>query len=157
MVCIMAVCLLGTNGRVADTVPESQAESDGSVYNQEYGFSVGVPEASDAVKTYKMEVGADVDEELKDLWTPGLSLNEITKEGSFGFDLLSSYLHAGTYEVEGDILTLTDYEGTYHFRFKRIDKDTLEFIQEGSSSVALTDERMGIPVYDGAQFKLTED
>ncbi|WP_251353618.1 M56 family metallopeptidase [Hominisplanchenecus murintestinalis] len=157
VVCIMAVCLLGTNGRVADTVPESQAESDGSVYNQEYGFSVGVPEASDAVKTYKMEVGADVDEELKDLWTPGLSLNEITKEGSFGFDLLSSYLHAGTYEVEGDILTLTDYEGTYHFRFKRIDKDTLEFIQEGSSSVALTDERMGIPVYDGAQFKLTED
>ena len=59
--------------------------------------------------------------------------------------------------MEGDILTLTDYEGTYHFRFKRIDKDTLEFIQEGSSSVALTDERMGIPVYDGAQFKLTED
>lgn len=157
VVCIAAVCLLGTNGKVADTVPESQTESDGSIYDRGYGFSAGIPEASAAVKTYKMEVGSDVDEELKDLWTPGLSLNEITKEGSFGFDLLSSYLHAGTYEVEGDVLTLTDHEGTYHFRFKRIDENTLEFIQEGSSSVALTDERMGIPVYDGAQFKLTED
>lgn len=157
MVCIAAVCLLGTNGRVSDRVQESLLESAGNVYNQGDGFSSGIPEASAVVKTYKMEGDFDVDEELKDLWTPGLSLNEITKEGSFGYDTLSSYLHAGTYEVEGQILTLTDNEGTGRFRFKRIDDDTLEFIQDGSSSVVLTNERMGIPVYDGARFKLTED
>ncbi|MEY8427010.1 M56 family metallopeptidase [Lachnospiraceae bacterium 46-15] len=157
MVCIAAFCLLGTNGRVSDTVPESLEESAGSVYNQGYGFSAGILEASASVKTYKMEGDFDVEEEMKDLWTPGLSLNETTKEGSFGYDLLSSYLHVGTYEVEGQILTLTDYEGTGHFRFKRIDDNTLEFIQGGSSPVVLTNERMGIPVYDGARFKLTED
>lgn len=95
---------------------------------------------------------ADVSEE-ESFMLPVLELNKKEHIFSFSYDLLSSYLSIGTYEIEKDILTAITNDGLYHYQFKVIDEDTLEFIKESSSEVKLLNEEIGVAVKDGAKFE----
>ena len=103
-----------------------------------------------AYDSYVLQASVSEEEEM---FLPGLGLDREEETFSFGFDLLSSYLSCGTYEIEDDVLTAVTDDGMYHYRFKVIDENTLEFMQEGSSEVKLINEDMGIAVKDGAIFK----
>lgn len=86
---------------------------------------------------------------------PNIQLN---KDGSFEFfyDTLSSYAPHGNYSIQEDLLEASSSDGKYDYYFRIIDDRTLEFIQEGSSDVSLTDQKIGSPVTDGAVFTLKE-
>ena len=73
----------------------------------------------------------------------------------FLYDYLSSRIIDGTYVVEGDILTMTTYEGEEMFVFK-IKGDSLVFMERKSSELKYVDEEHAFKVYDGAKFKLGE-
>jgi len=116
-----------------------------------WGSTEAVPELTkDTYDSYDLQASVSEDDEL---FLPGLSLDRKEKTFSFGYDILSSYLSCGTYEIKDDVLTAVTDDGIYHYRFKVIDDDTLEFMQEGSSEVKLINEEMGIAVEDGAIFK----
>lgn len=76
-------------------------------------------------------------------------------EFSFGFDVLSSYLSYGTYEVKDGKLTAVTDDGLYHYVFKE-ENGQYHFIQKESSEIYITDSRMGAEVKDGAVFALRE-
>lgn len=103
-----------------------------------------------AYDSYVLQASVSEEEEM---FLPGLGLDREEETFSFGFDLLSSYLSCGTYEIKDDVLTAVTNDGMYRYRFKVIDENTLEFMQEGSSEVKLINEDMGIAVKDGAIFK----
>lgn len=102
---------------------------------------------------YQMEMPETLEEPMSDIFLPSLCLNEEERTFSFGYDLLSSYLPYGTYEIEDGILTARTGDGKYQYLFRVMEDGSLAFIEEGSSEVRLTDIRLGIPVEDGAKFK----
>lgn len=115
------------------------------------GSMEAVPEtAKDTYASYVLQASVSEDEEM---FLPSLGLDREDKTFSFGYDILSSYLSCGTYEVEDDILTAVTNDGIYRYCFKVIDENTLEFMQEGSDEVRLINDEMGIAVKDGAIFK----
>jgi len=73
----------------------------------------------------------------------------------FFYDYLSSRITDGTYIVEGDILTMTTYEGKEIYVFK-IEEDSLIFQESKSSVLTYVDEEHACKVLDGAKFKLGE-
>lgn len=85
---------------------------------------------------------------------PNLTLFD---QGEFGFsyDVLSSYYPSGTYEIVGDLLTAVTADGKNQYVF-RVEEDRLVFVQETSSDISLTDERIGVPIEDGAVFAMEE-
>lgn len=100
--------------------------------------------------SYVLQASVSGEEEM---FLPSIGLDSQEKTFSFGFDILSSYLSVGTYEIKDDILIAVTNDRKYQYRFKVIDENTLEFVQEGSSEVKLINEEMGIAVQDGATFK----
>lgn len=82
---------------------------------------------------------------------PRIVINEDEKTFTFTYDLLSSYLNAGTYQVSDNILKATTSDGKYTYLFALQD-DALQFIQEGSSAVTPIDREFSVPVQDGAIF-----
>lgn len=76
---------------------------------------------------------------------PRIVINEDEKTFTFTYDLLSSYLNAGTYQVSDNILKATTSDGKYTYLFALQD-DALQFIQEGSSAVTPIDREFSVPV-----------
>lgn len=74
----------------------------------------------------------------------------------FVYDLLSSYLSIGTYEINHGKLTMTTDDNKYIYVFE-IDGDNLIFQESESSSVKLIDGRFGVKVTDKLIFRLKED
>ena len=73
---------------------------------------------------------------------------------SFNYDLLSSYLPRGTWEIKkGKVIATTD-DQNYVYIFDIVDNDTLEFVQKGSSTITYTDENINTnpPIVDGTKF-----
>lgn len=116
-----------------------------------------VPESSEAAEetdeTYVSYYLQDSTSPEKALLIPELSLYKTEKTFTFSYDVISSYLSHGTYEIEDGILTAVTDDGNYHYQFKVIDENTLEFLQEGSSDVRLVDDRLGAAIQDGAIFE----
>lgn len=73
----------------------------------------------------------------------------------FTYDFLSSKLTMGTYVVEGDVLTMTTYDGDGKYVFK-IEKDSLIFQESKSSALTYVEKDPMIKVLDGAKFVLGE-
>lgn len=73
---------------------------------------------------------------------------------SFSYHALSSYCPTGSYEVEGDMLTLTTREEKI-YRF-RIDGDCLIFVAEGSEPIPQFELEGVTDVTDGAVFRYVE-
>lgn len=72
---------------------------------------------------------------------------------SFTYDLLSNHLSLGNYSIEGDILTMTTYDGNEKYVFQ-IDGDTLIFLKNSSSLIKLKNENQEVKVTDKAKFRL---
>lgn len=87
---------------------------------------------------------------------PSLTLSR-DKTFTFEYDFTSSYLFKGYYEIEDNIVSANVEGGAYHYLFLQVDQDTLSFMAEGSSDVSLNDQRLGIPITDGALFKIEEN
>ena len=103
-------------------------------------------EGKESTKIYTL-----VSEET-DLPLPTLTLDQEEGTFSFSYDVLSSYLAVGTYEINGDKVELTTEDGTFHYTFYSADEDTLRFSADESSDVQLTDNRIGAVITDGAVF-----
>ncbi len=103
-------------------------------------------EGKESIKTYTL-----VSDET-DLPLPTLTLDQEGGTFSFAYDVLSSYLAVGTYEINGDKVELTTEDGTFHYTFYSADEDTLRFSADESSDVQLTDNRIGAVITDGAVF-----
>ena len=88
-----------------------------------------------------------------DVMLPSINLTD--KQFTFIYDLLSSYMNIGTYEITDEILILTTVDKKYTYSFK-IDGESLIFIEDKSDSVGLIDKRIGVQVIDGSVFKLTK-
>lgn len=82
--------------------------------------------------------------------TPCLTLFD---DGTFGFtyDILSSYLSFGTYELTDGMLIATTNDKRYQYVFEE-GSHGFTFIQSKSSDVSLIDTKIGIPITDGAVF-----
>ncbi len=74
----------------------------------------------------------------------------------FIYDYLSSYASIGTYEMNGDILTMVTDDENYTYQF-RIDNGALYFVEDEASVVKLIDERFGYQVTDESEFLLVEE
>lgn len=79
----------------------------------------------------------------------------LERDGRFGFsyDVLSSYFPTGTWtESDGLVRCETD-DGLYHYVFQRVDENTLQFVQDQSSSVEpIEREQFGVQIKDGDLF-----
>ena len=71
----------------------------------------------------------------------------------FSYDVLSSYIPMGTYEITDGELIATDKEKGSRYVFEVVDENTLKFIQEKSADVSLTEENAGAVITDGALFE----
>ncbi len=107
--------------------------------NEEYTVSEG---------SYSMKISEETD-----FLAPSVYISE--GWFTFSYDLLSSYLSTGYYEISGDKLILKTDDNLYEFVF-RIEDGSLFFQEDESSSVKLIDERFGIPIQDQAEFILGE-
>ena len=85
---------------------------------------------------------------------PSLTLDAENKTYIFSYDMLSSYLSAGSYEQDGDVIVCLTEAGRSPFLFRMVNETTLAFIAEGSGEVILTDPRIGESVVDGSVFLL---
>lgn len=163
LLCILLACFFGTNARVEH--PDSEKFTDTENFSAVFDgdapsnavFIAGKPAAGwdtgFAEKTYIMQSSRPEEESI---FLPQLWITEKDRQFSFGYDALSSYMSIGTYTVEDDLLIAVTSDGKYHYQFQIIDGSTLKFIQSGSSDVSLTDEKLGIPIVDGAEFTLAE-
>lgn len=105
-------------------------------------------------RTYSMQIG---NRDIEELHIPKLNLVEREKMKTFTltYDLLSSHLIFGTYEIKGKTLTAAEVNGNvYLFTIK--DDETLSFNGKKSSPLPeLTDERFGCEIADGDVFVLS--
>ena len=72
---------------------------------------------------------------------------------SFSYDLTSSYLPYGKYEIKNDILILKTDDGKYSYKFT-IENDDLIFIESSSSSVKVNGNSLSSQIVDGTVFRL---
>lgn len=136
---LLSICLLLLTG--CGTVGDTESAAD-----------TATADAEDSVVVYNMVMPDDYE-----LPVPTLTLDEKNKIFTFPYDLLSSYLPYGTYEIENDLLTATTEDGEYTYLFKIKDENTLEFIEDGSSEIKFIDNNTDVEIYDGAQFRKAEE
>ncbi len=86
-------------------------------------------------------------------WTPGITLDSDEGTFTFGYSMLSSYMNYGSYEILGDKLIARTSDGQYHFTFRVIDEETLEFVENESSKLHQFEDEKAFWVTDGAIFK----
>lgn len=105
----------------------------------------------DLVSRYRTDNGGDKIKTSAGLWL-GFGVDKEKGRFSFGNDPLSSYLSVGNYNIKDGIITCNTDDGMYHYSFKIGEDNTLIFIQDLSSKVQITDERVGTRVVDGTVF-----
>lgn len=88
-----------------------------------------------------------MDDEIPILLNINISNNTFT----FSYDMLSSYLPVGDYEIDEDRLILITDDNKYKYVF-RIAGDSLFFIKSESSDVSLTDGRFGVQIENDSEF-----
>lgn len=104
---------------------------------------------SNGVQNYIMVI-----ESQNNIFVPRLELDKNNETFSIMHDVLSSTIIGGTYEIEDNMLVAKTYDNKSTYQFEIVDSKTLKFIQNNSSEIALTDDRVGIPISDGSIFKL---
>ncbi len=103
---------------------------------------------SDKIKYYSMKTQED------SVVVPTIQLNVEEKTFCISYDVLSSVITGGTYEIINGVLIAKTDDGQKQYLFEEIDENVLRFIQDGSSKIELTDERIGVRISDGAEFIL---
>lgn len=72
------------------------------------------------------------------------------------YDMLSSYLPYGSYEVNDGVLTAKTSDGLYIYIFDVVDDNKLIFRQEGSSVLDVIDTNFSEPIVDKTVFEREE-
>ena len=85
---------------------------------------------------------------------PCLTLNKLNQTFTFSYDVLSSYLPSGNYQIKSNKLIAKTDDGRYQYTFIIQSKDTLMFDQNRSTRLTYIDSKMSPNVSDKAQFKL---
>lgn len=84
---------------------------------------------------------------------PTVSFNTDDNTFTFHYDPLSSYLSHGSFEVANSKITAHTDDDKYTYIFKIVDNDTVCFVENGSSEIAMTPQDNPPTVTDGAEFK----
>lgn len=148
LIAVLSVaCFAGCSGKEGNTEKDAVTGEDSNKENQSGKYHQNALNSS--VHNYKM-VAEGQDEYL----IPTLTLNEEEHTFSFAYDVLSSYMPCGTYQMTDKLLTATTEDGLYQYLFEVVDNHTLKFIQEGSSEVYLFDDHLGVPIEDGSLFEM---
>lgn len=105
-----------------------------------------VESLTESTRIYVMKTDKDA------VMIPNIQLNEKDKTFILEYDLFSSVLISGIYEIKDGILSAKSDNGN-NYLFEVVDEDTLKFIQDGSAEIKLIDDKSGIPVSDGAEFE----
>lgn len=85
-------------------------------------------------------------------YVPVIMLDAAQESFTFTYDPFSSYLPYGSFAQQGRMLTCRTSDGRQSYVFRVVDENTLAFEAGRSSAVALTDERLGAQIGDGAVF-----
>lgn len=137
----------------AEETKASQAETAIALETNE----AFVPEENSHSVLYQLKTGQETgDTETDAVPVPALTLDTKEKTFQFSYDVLSSYLAAGTYEEADDRLTLRTSDGKYTYVFLRAEDGALEFDESASSDVPLIDKNIGVPITDGSRFCPTD-
>jgi hypothetical protein len=99
---------------------------------------------------YALKVMDGMDDEIPIL--PHINLAD--EKFTFSYDMLSSYLPVGNYEINEDRLILITDDNKYKYVFKIADR-SLFFIESESSDVKLIDTRLGIQIENNSEFVLS--
>lgn len=101
--------------------------------------------------SYRMTAQTDLDTAL----LPELKLQE---DGTFTFwyDMLSSYLSYGEYQISDGVLTADTSDGRCHYEFRILDHWTVAFDAARSSEIRLIQPDLGVEIPDGAVFCLEQ-
>lgn len=150
---VLAVSVLSVLGIAALsvvllTIPEKDAGekmTDSGADNRKTVSADSETRVSEGEYRMKVPLGAEP------LFVPGLTIGK-NNSFTFSYDLASSYMPYGTYEINGDVLTASTSDGLYQYQFKVKEDGTLIFLEEGSSEVKLFDDNLGIAVLDGSEF-----
>ncbi len=100
---------------------------------------------------YKMELSQE--QQNGEKIAPVITINTDDKSFLFSYDVLSSYLTIGTYEVNGNVLIATTSDEKYHYVFEIIDKNTFSFLEEQSSKITVFDTAFSVVPQNGAVFQ----
>lgn len=105
--------------------------------------------------SYKMELSQE--QQNNEKIAPTISIDTKQKSFIFCYDVLSSYMNIGKYEINDNILTCTTSDNKYHYVFEIIDENTLCFVEEQSSKITIFDTTFGVVPQNGAVFKKAEE
>lgn len=75
---------------------------------------------------------------------------------SFHYDYLSSYYAYGEFTIKDNKIFAETDDGKYTYIFEIKDKETIVFVQEGSSEIDIIDEKAP-QVIDGSKFVLMKE
>ncbi len=100
---------------------------------------------------YKMELSQE--QQNGEKIAPVITINIDDKSFLFSYDVLSSYINIGTYEINDNILTATTSDEKYHYVFEIVDENTLSFLEEQSSKITVFDTAFSVVPQNGAIFK----
>ncbi len=100
---------------------------------------------------YKMELSQE--QQNGEKIAPVITINIDDKSFLFSYDVLSSYINIGTYEINDNILTATTSDEKYHYVFEIVDENTLSFLEEQSSKITVFDTAFSVVPQNGAVFQ----
>lgn len=101
-------------------------------------------------------MGLSQEQQNNEKIAPTISIDTKQKSFIFCYDVLSSYMNIGKYEINDNILTCTTSDNKYHYVFEIIDENTLCFVEEQSSKITIFDTTFGVVPQNGAVFKKAE-
>lgn len=104
--------------------------------------------------------GVDIDSRvyiMKDCAAIFVELDTINNTFTFFYDSSTpdAFSYKGSYDTQDGVLTAVTEDGTETFRFQVVDQDTLSFIQDGSTAIAM-DEWGDSIIGDGEVFRTQE-
>lgn len=91
----------------------------------------------------------------KQEYVPHISFDTKDQTFTFSYDMLSSYLNYGSYEIEKDEVIATTSDEKYIYRFEIVDDNMVSFIAETSHSTETVEGIVAVP--DHAVFVLGAD
>lgn len=101
-------------------------------------------------------MGLSQEQQNNEKIAPTISIDTKQKSFIFCYDVLSSYMNIGKYEINDNILTCITSNNKYHYVFEIIDENTLCFVEEQSSKITIFDTTFGVVPQNGAVFKKAE-
>ena len=140
VVLFLLVCCFGLSGCSEEEKERFDAFFNSPVYNNYSGTYV--------MQEDKFEEGES---------TPNIKLDMSSLKFVYTYDMSSSYSLEGNIERKGGMLVLTTSDEKYTYVFQILDRYTLEFRKEYSSTIKVENDNSGIDIEDKTIFNLSEE